>query len=183
MSAANQATVSRKTKETTITVRLGLGDGPIRVATGKPFFDHMLQTLARYAGLSLEIDAQGDLVHHLMEDVAIALGEAFRKVVPATCARFGERTLPMDDVLVQAAVDVGGRFYYRGPLPNRLYRHVLRSFADAARITLHVRVLRKGDRHHLTEASFKAVGLALRQALVEQGTVFSTKGAVSLEVK
>jgi imidazoleglycerol-phosphate dehydratase len=111
------------------------------------------------------------------------LGEAFRRIVPATCARFGERTLPMDDVLVQAAVDVGGRFYYRGRIPNRLYRHFMRSFADSARITLHVRILRKGDRHHLTEACFKAVGLSLRQALVDSGAVFSTKGAVSLEVK
>ncbi len=177
------AVVVRETKETKIRVELRLGETESKVATGRPFLDHMLVTLARYGGFGLTVTAQGDLVHHLMEDVAIAVGEAFRRVVPPTCARFGERTLPMDDVLVQAAVDVGGRFYYRGPLPNRLYRHFLRSFADAARITLHVRVIRRGDRHHLTEAAFKAVGLALRQALVEQGTVFSTKGSVSLEVK
>jgi imidazoleglycerol-phosphate dehydratase len=177
------ATVVRETKETQVQVELVGQPGEIRVSTGRAFFDHMLTTLARYAGLSLTLTAKGDLVHHLMEDVAIAFGEAFRRVVPTTCARFGERTLPMDDVLVQAAVDLGGRFYYRGPLPNRLYRHVLRSFADAARITLHLRLLRRGDRHHLVEACFKAVGLALRQALVDEGVVFSTKGAVGLEVK
>src|SRR5678815_5487084 len=128
------ALVVRETKETKVRVELLLGEGTSRVETGKPFFDHMLTTLARYAGFTLNVTAQGDLVHHLMEDVAIALGEAFRRIVPPTCTRYGERTLPMDDVLVQAAVDVGGRFYYRGRIPNRLYRHFMRSFADSARI-------------------------------------------------
>jgi imidazoleglycerol-phosphate dehydratase len=177
------AVVVRETKETQVRVELSARPGEIRVATGRPFFDHMLSTLARYAGLSVDLSAKGDLVHHLMEDVAIAFGEAFRRIVPPTCARYGERTLPMDDVLVQAAVDLGGRFYYRGQLPNRLYRHVMRSFADAARITLHLRLLRRGDRHHLVEACFKALGLALRQALMDQGAVFSTKGSVALEIK
>jgi imidazoleglycerol-phosphate dehydratase len=181
----NSAVVVRETKETNVRVELrpGQAEAENRIDTGRPFFDHMLNTLARYGGFSLTLTAKGDLVHHLMEDVAIGLGEAFRRIVPPTCARYGERTLPMDDVLVQAAVDIGGRFYFRGPLPNRLYRHFMRSFADAARMTLHFRILRKGDPHHLTEACFKALGLSLRQALVDSGAVFSTKGAVSLEVK
>ena len=180
---SNSAVVVRETKETTIRVELRQGEGPNEIQTGKPFFDHMLNTFARYAGLTLKLSAKGDLTHHLMEDVAIAVGEAFLRIVPPTCVRFGDCTLPMDDVLVQAAVDIGGRFYFVGPIPNRLYRHFFRSFSDAARITLHVRILRKGDTHHLTESCFKAVGLSLRKALVDSGAVFSTKGSVSLEVK
>ena len=86
----------------------------------------------------------------------------------------------MDDALVQVALDAGGRAWYRGPLPAKLYDHMLRSLADNAGLTLHVRVLRGRDRHHVVEAAFKAVGLALRQALVEGGAVFSTKGAVRI---
>ncbi|MFN0061556.1 MAG: imidazoleglycerol-phosphate dehydratase [Myxococcaceae bacterium] len=173
----------RETKETRVEVDLSRTGGEVVVSTGKPFFDHMLQTLARYAGFGLKLSAKGDLVHHLMEDVALALGEALRREIPETAARYGERTLPMDEVLVQVAVDVGGRFYYRGKLPSRLYEHVMRSLADAARITLHVRVVRSGNRHHTIEGAFKALGLALRQAMADSGAVFSTKGSVSLEVK
>jgi imidazoleglycerol-phosphate dehydratase len=177
------AKVARKTKETDIRVELAPGKGAAQVDTGLPFFNHMLDTLARYAGWDLKLAAKGDLKHHLMEDVAIALGTALKGAIPATAARYGSRTLAMDDALVEASVDVGGRFYYRGKLPNRLYQHFFRSLADSARITLHVRVLRGKDRHHLIEATFKAVGLALREALADQGTLFSTKGAVTLEVE
>ena len=86
----------------------------------------------------------------------------------------------MDDALVHVSLDVGGRPYYRGPLPSSLYDHWMRSFADNARTTLHLRVLRGRDRHYIVEAGFKALGLALRDALTESGAVFSTKGAVSL---
>jgi imidazoleglycerol-phosphate dehydratase len=89
----------------------------------------------------------------------------------------------MDDALVHAAIDVGARAYYRGPLPNKLYDHWMRSFCDNAKVTLHLRVLRGKNRHHILEASFKALGLVLRDALVDSGVVFSTKGAVALEVK
>ena len=88
----------------------------------------------------------------------------------------------MDDALVECALDIGGRPYYRGPLPSSLYDHWMRSFADNAHVTLHLRVLRGRDRHHIVEAAFKALGLCLRDALVESGTVFSTKGAVALKV-
>jgi imidazoleglycerol-phosphate dehydratase len=79
-------------------------------------------------------------------------------------------------------VDIGGRAFYRGPLPSKMYDHWMRSFADSARATIHIRVLRGRDRHHIVEASFKALGLALRAALADGGAVFSTKGSVSLEV-
>ncbi|QRN93481.1 imidazoleglycerol-phosphate dehydratase [Archangium violaceum] len=176
-------TIVRETKETKVTVEIALGKGTTKVDTGLPFFDHMLSTFARYAGLDLTLHARGDLRHHLMEDVAITLGAAVQKVIPATAARYGERTIPMDDALVQACIDVGGRFYYRGPLRNKLYEHVMRSFCEHARVTLHLRILRGKDSHHVTEAAFKALGMALRDAMVDSGVVFSTKGAVALEVK
>jgi len=176
-------TVIRETKETKIHVEVTLGKGVTEVDTGLKFFDHMLATFARYAGLDLKLHARGDLTHHLMEDVAITLGTAVQRVIPATAARFAERTIPMDDALVQACLDAGGRFYYQGPLKNRLYEHWMRSFSEHAKVTLHLRVLRGKDSHHATEAAFKALGLALRDAMVDSGTVFSMKGSVSLEVK
>ncbi len=176
-------TVTRETKETKIHVELAPGKGVTQGDTGLKFFDHMLSTFARYAGLDLKLHARGDLTHHLMEDVAITLGTAVQQVIPPTAARFAERTIPMDDALVQACLDAGGRFYYRGPLKNRLYEHWMRSFSEHAKVTLHLRVLRGKDSHHATEAAFKALGLALRDAMVDSGTVFSMKGSVALEVK
>ncbi|MFZ5444915.1 MAG: imidazoleglycerol-phosphate dehydratase [Myxococcota bacterium] len=170
--------LTRRTKETTISV--SLGDAP-RIDTGLPFFDHMLTALAAYSGLPLVVHARGDLKHHLMEDVALALGTFIRQRTPATAARYGERTIPMDDALVQAVIDVGGRAYFVGKLPGKLYTHWFRSFATACEATLHLRVLRGKDRHHITEAAFKALGLALRQALRDDGVVFSTKGSVTWE--
>lgn len=174
-------TVERKTSETTIRVEMGIGTGRAAIQTGLPFLDHMMTALARYSGLDLTISASGDLRHHLIEDVALTVGEALRRVLPPTCARYGERTVPMDEALVQAVLDAGGRPYYQGPIPSSLYDHWMRSFCDAAKVTLHLRVLRGRDRHHIVEAAFKALGFALRQALVDTGAVFSTKGAVTLE--
>ena len=174
--------VTRNSKETQIRLALRQGTGTATVSTGAPFLDHMLITFARYAGVDLDVQATGDLRHHLVEDVAIVLGQAVAAFAPAGCARYGERTIPMDDALVQVVLDIGGRPYYRGPLPSRLYDHFLRSFADNARATLHVRVLRGRDRHHVIEAAIKALGMALRDALAETGAVFSTKGAVQLDI-
>jgi imidazoleglycerol-phosphate dehydratase len=141
-----------------------------------------MTVLARYSGMDLTISASGDLRHHVIEDVALAAGAAIARVIPATAARYGDRTVPMDDAVVQAVLDAGGRPFYRGPLPSSLYDHWMRSFCDAARVTLHLIVVRGHDRHHVVEAGFKALGLALRSAAAEGGAVFSTKGAVSLEV-
>ena len=173
------AVVSRETRETQIRVELTNGTGaPARADTGEPFLDHMLVTLARYAGLDLAVRARGDLRHHLIEDVGIVVGEAVRALAPATAARYGDRTVPMDDALVHVSVDVGGRPYYEGPLPSSLYDHWMRSFADHAGATLHVIVRRGRDRHHVVEAAVKALGLALRDAMADSGAVFSTKGSV-----
>lgn len=175
-------TVRRQTKETQVEVTLSRDDAAADISTTIPFLDHMLVTLARYSGMSVRIAASGDLPHHISEDTAITLGTAVAALLPANAARFGDRTIPMDDALVQCSLDAGGRAYYRGPLPSVRYEHWMRSFADNARVTLHVRVLRGDDRHHIVEAAFKALGLALRDAFVDDGAVFSTKGSVSLEI-
>ena len=176
-------TVTRETSETSIRVELTRGSGAGTAETGIPFLDHMLVTLARYAGIDLAVRARGDLPHHTIEDVAIVVGAALASHLPATAARYGERTIPMDDALVHVALDLGGRPYYRGPLPSPLYDHWMRSFADNAKATLHVRVIRGRDKHHVVEAAFKALGLAIRQALEESGAVFSTKGSVGMRVE
>jgi imidazoleglycerol-phosphate dehydratase len=170
--------IERQTSETRIRLEIVKGEGRSTVSTGLRFLDHMMVTLARYSRLDLSLDATGDLKHHLIEDVGIAFGTALADLTPSTCARYGHRVIPMDDALVDAAVDLGGRPFYRGPVPSSLYDHWFRSFADNARATVHVRVLRGTDRHHVVEAAFKALGLAIHDALADSGTVFSTKGAV-----
>lgn len=178
------STINRETRETRVRVELRAGhvdQKDTAISTGVGFFDHMLVTLARYAGFSLRIDAVGDLRHHLIEDVAITMGLALRDELPEACTRYGEATVVMDDALVQAALDAGGRAYYRGPVPSELYDHFFRSLAVNAGLTLHVRVRRGRDQHHVVEAAFKAVGLALRRALAPGDAVFSTKGAVRLD--
>jgi len=175
------STVNRQTTETRVRVATSTSTSTSRIATGEPFLDHMLTTLARYAGLPLEIAAEGDLRHHLIEDVAITLGTVLGRDTPATCVRYGDATIPMDDALVHVSVDAGGRPHYAGRLPARLYEHFFRSLALNAGWTLHVRVVRGRDRHHIVEAAFKALGLAVRQALRDEGVVFSTKGAVTVE--
>ena len=176
-------TVIRETRETQVHVEAVRGTGNATVDTGVRFLDHMLITLARTSGLDLTVTAGGDLKHHTIEDVAIAVGAAVLALRTDTAARYGERTLAMDDALVQAVVDLGGRPFYLGPLPSALYDHWMRSFAFESKTTLHLRVLRGSDRHHVVEAAFKSLGLALRQALAEGGSPSSTKGAVSLEVR
>ena len=171
--------VERKTRETRVRVDLSRSDLAVAVQTTEPMLTHLLETLARYAGLGLRLEAVGDLRHHLIEDVAITLGSALREIVPPTAARYGHRVIPMDDALVEVALDLGGRPYYQGPLPSSLYDHWMRSFADNAQCTLHIVVGRGKDRHHMVEAAFKALGLAIRDALADTGAVFSTKGSVA----
>jgi imidazoleglycerol-phosphate dehydratase len=171
--------ITRRTRETDVRLALDVTPGAVsRVATGTRFLDHMLETLARYGDLGLVLEATGDLRHHLVEDTAIALGQAVRQAAAHPVARYGDRVVPMDDALVHASLDLGGRAYYEGGLPSSYYEHWMQAFAINAAATLHLRVLRGGDRHHVVEAAFKALGFALRQALAPAAGVFSTKGAV-----
>lgn len=173
--------VTRTTRETRIRVEVA-PQGESVISTTVPFLDHMLVTLSRYSGIVMNVSAEGDLRHHIIEDTAISIGKAIAAFAPAKCARYSDRTIPMDDALVQCAIDLGGRLYYAGRLPSKLYEHWMRSFADNAGATLHLRVLRGRDRHHVVEAAFKSLGLCLRDALRAEAEVFSTKGTASLEV-
>ena len=201
------SSLTRETGETKVTVALAVGgqdeDGGPRepsgpdpsqrgssanvdgqapaVATDDPFLTHMLITLAKYSGLALSVKATGDLRHHLIEDVAITLGTVLGRDTPPTCVRYGDAMIPMDDALVQVALDTGGRPHFEGELPSDLYEHFFRSLALNADWTVHVRVIRGRDRHHVVEAAFKALGMAMARALADDGTVFSTKGSVDTE--
>jgi imidazoleglycerol-phosphate dehydratase len=170
--------IRRETRETNIQVSVARGSGRSSVDTGERFLDHMLTTIARYSSLDVNVKGTGDLRHHLIEDVAITFGTAIQRLASEGVARYGERTIPMDEALVQVVLDIGGRPYYRGKLPSSLYDHWMRSFSDHAGATLHVRVLAGEDRHHIVEAAFKALGMALRDALQAGQGVFSTKGNV-----
>ena len=193
---ARQAETSRKTKETDITLRLNLdGAGVAEVATGIGFLDHLLTTLAKHARFDLTLTCKGDLHiddHHTAEDCALALGAAIDQALGerAGITRFGSAYAPLDEALARAVIDLSGRPYAYvelglarealGGLACENIGHVLRSLATAARATLHVECLRGENDHHRAEAAFKAVALALRQAVARTGEpdVPSTKGVL-----
>lgn len=190
------ATVSRTTRETDITISLDLdGSGQAAISTGVGFYDHLLTSLAHHALFDLTIDARGDLdvdAHHTVEDVALVLGQSLADALAdrAGIERFGEASVPMDESIVTAVVDVGGRPYavidlpFRGErvgeLPLQLIEHALEAFARTSGTTLHVRGTGRND-HHLAEAAFKALARALRRACstdLQRAGVASTKGPV-----
>ena len=193
---ARKAETSRKTKETDISVSLNLdGAGVAEVETGIGFLDHLLSTLAKHAHFDLTLNCRGDLHiddHHTVEDCALALGAALDKALGdrAGIARFGSAYAPLDEALSRAVIDLSGRPYAYvelglkrealGGLSCENVGHVLRSLATAARATLHVECLRGENDHHRAEAAFKAVALALRQAVARTGEdgVPSTKGVL-----
>ena len=175
------ARVERATKESRVVVSLDLdGTGRTEVSTGVPFFDHMLGQLGKHGLLDLSVDATGDVevdAHHVVEDVAIVLGQALAKALgdKAGIARFGDSLVPLDETLVQVAVDVSGRPYcvheepelveLIGSYDTTLTRHIFESLTSAAQICLHVRVLSGRNAHHIVEAQFKAFARALRDAV------------------
>jgi imidazoleglycerol-phosphate dehydratase len=194
--ADRAATVRRRTRETDVEVHLRLdGTGVVEVATGVGFYDHLLGSLAHHGLFDLTLRASGDLAvdeHHTVEDVALVLGVAFAESLGdrAGIARFGESSVPMDEALATAVVDIGGRPYavidlsFKGErvggLPLQLIEHALEAFARTAGATLHVRGAGRND-HHLAEATFKALGRALRQATAidpRRLGVASTKGGL-----
>jgi imidazoleglycerol-phosphate dehydratase len=191
------ARVERKTRETDVVVELDLdGQGIGDSQTGVPFFDHMVATLGNHAGFDLRVRTKGDLhvdAHHSVEDTAIALGAALRDALgdKAGIRRFGDALVPLDEALVQAAVDLSGRPYcvheepalveLIGTYDTTLTRHVFESFTSSAQIALHVRVLSGRNAHHVVEAEFKAVARALRDAVAldaRQTGIPSTKGVL-----
>jgi len=189
------AQVVRETAETKVRVSLNLdGTGEGRVSTGIGFFDHMLTLLARHGSFDLEVEAKGDLEvdgHHTVEDTGICLGRAFLQArgEGKGIARFGHALLPMDEALALVAVDISGRGFlaYEVPCPvervgaldSQLGEEFLRALAANGGITLHVRLLAGANGHHILEAVFKGLGVALRSALrVEGDRVPSTKGVL-----
>jgi len=190
------ATVERTTGETSVKVTLTLdGSGVVDVDTGVPFFDHMLAQLGKHGGFDLSVRTDGDThvdAHHTVEDTSIALGQALREALgdKAGIRRFGDALVPLDETLVQVAVDLSGRPYVVheepeiveliGTYDTTLTKHVFESFAASAQVCLHVRVLAGRNAHHVVEAQFKAVARALRDAVRLDGVagVPSTKGVL-----
>jgi imidazoleglycerol-phosphate dehydratase len=196
--ARRRAERHRSTKETSITLSIDLdGAGRTEVSTGIPFYDHMLDQLGRHGGFDLAIDATGDLhidTHHTVEDVAIALGEAFRDALgdKVGVRRFASGRFPLDEALVDVALDLSGRPFVvwevempeclplgDPPFDPQLAEHAVSSFATAAGITLHVSLVRGRNVHHIIEATFKGLARCLRDAVrVESAGVPSTKGVL-----
>jgi imidazoleglycerol-phosphate dehydratase len=195
------ARIDRQTKESTVLVELDLdGTGAAQVSTGVGFFDHMLSSFARHALVDLTVRTEGDThidAHHTVEDTAIVLGQALREALgdKQGIRRFGDATVPLDEALVQAVVDVSGRPYcvhtgepegqvyvaIGGDYQGSLTRHVFESISFHAQIALHVRVLAGRDPHHLVEAQFKAFARAFRDAVAldpRETGVPSTKGTL-----
>ena len=178
---ARIATIKRQTKETQITLRLNLdGRGKASIFTGIPFFDHMLDLVARHGGFDLKLKAKGDLhvdQHHTVEDVGIALGEAVQAALgnKRGILRAGYFVMPMDETLAVAAIDLGSRafcvikarFSARrvGDFQTELVEDFFQGFAQAARANVHLRLLYGRSSHHQVEALFKAFGRALRVAV------------------
>ena len=189
---------SRATKETAIDVSLDLdGSGAVSVSTGIPFFDHMLAQLGKHSGFDLSITAKGDLeidAHHTVEDTGILLGEVFKEALgdKAGVRRFASIRVPLDEALIDVALDLSGRPYFHyevefpgekilgdPPFDPQLCEEFWRAFVVASATTLHITSVRGRNTHHLIEATFKAVARSLRDAVrVEGDAVPSTKGVL-----
>jgi imidazoleglycerol-phosphate dehydratase len=200
--SVRSAVRQRSTKETSIDIHINLdGAGQADVSTGIPFFDHMVHQLGRHGGFDLRVQCKGDLeidTHHTIEDVGIALGEAFREALgdKAGVRRFASSSVPLDEALINVSVDLSGRpflvyevdasggtgqtFLLGEPgFDPQLAEEFWRAFTMAALVTLHVRMVSGRNTHHIIEASFKAVARALRDAVrIEGGGVPSTKGVL-----
>ena len=192
------ATASRNTAETSIDIAIDLdGDGNGTATTGLPFFDHMLSQLGRHGGFELRVDARGDLeidAHHTVEDVGILLGKCFAEALgdKSGVRRFASISVPLDEALVEAVVDLSGRpfLHYEvnppgqkilgdPPFDPQLCEEFWRAFSTSAALTLHITLVRGRNTHHIIEAGFKAVARALRDAVRVEGTgIPSTKGVL-----
>jgi len=172
-----KAKLRRQTRETDIEITITLdGTGKGVVQCEDQFLRHMMETLAKYASFNIELKAVGDNKHHVVEDVGIVLGSALRQAIgDQPIERVASATVPMDDALVTAAVDMIDRPYVDVDCPDDLCLHFFRSFAMSAGMTLHIIVERGFDEHHMIEAGFKALGISLRKAVVPRMNLLSTK--------
>lgn len=193
---ARSAHVERNTKETSISISWDLdGTGEYRIATGIPFFDHMLDLFAKHGLFDLEVSAKGDIDidnHHTVEDVGIAMGKALRDALGTMegIKRYGSSLVPMDEAICMTAVDVSGRstFVFKGKLQGRtggfdvdVVKEFLQAFSNEAKLTLHVNILYGNNLHHRVEAVFKSFGRALKAAVEKDDRikgVLSTKGVL-----
>ena len=193
MREARRASVERNTKETQITLRLDLSPGEVEVDTGVKFFDHMLATLAKHAGVGLVIVARGDGMdhHHVIEDVGIALGRALHEALGEKrgIARFGSMIVPLDDALVAGSIDLSGRSYLNfgvrftcedlGDMKTEMVAEFFRALTDNGRFNLHLVQMNGHVNHHLCEAAFKAFARSFSQAKMISGSeILSTKGVL-----
>jgi imidazoleglycerol-phosphate dehydratase len=191
--AHRRGSVTRATTETNIELQLDLDGGPVEIATGVDFFDHMLHALAKHAGLGLRLRASGDGMdnHHLIEDVGIALGKAMHEALGEKrgIARFGSVMVPLDEALVAASLDISGRPYLNfrvtflrddlGQMPTEMVGEFFRALADNAKLTLHLVQMNGHVAHHVCEATFKAFARAFAAAKAVVGDdVPSTKGVL-----
>jgi imidazoleglycerol-phosphate dehydratase len=196
VSSGRQAELKRATKETQIELALDVdGSGACQIATGIPFFDHMLEQLGKHAGFDLRVDARGDLdvdLHHTVEDVGITLGQALTEALgdKRGVRRFANSLVPLDEALVQVALDLSGRPFlvydvdpvaeWIGTFDPQLAEEFWKGFVDGARVTLHIRSVTGKNGHHVIEASFKGVARSLRDAVrIEGDDVPSTKGTLT----
>lgn len=173
-----QARQNRKTRETNVSASINLdGSGKYRVTLKDRWIKHMVEAMARFGQFNLQLSARGDLKHHITEDVAITLGRTFREALRnRPVRRVGSAHVAMDEALVLVTVDLVDRPYIDVSLPDEMLEHFLRSFAHEARITLHNVVMKGRNPHHINEATFKALGLALHEATRPSGSWVSTKG-------
>lgn len=192
-----KSSVTRKTKETDITVSINLdGDGKAKINTGIGFFDHMLDGFARHGLFDLEVEVKGDLdvdCHHTVEDTGIVLGTAIAQALgeKAGIRRFGSFLLPMDETLALCAIDLSGRPFLKyqadftvekiGALDTEMIREFFYAVSYSAAMNLHLKILDAGNNHHMAEALFKAFGKALDEATMTEPRikeVWSTKGSL-----
>ena len=191
------ASIERNTKETTISVTLDLEGGESAVETGIPFFNHMLDQLAKHSGIGLLVKSDGDLevdAHHTVEDVGISIGEALNSALGEKLGirRFASVSVPLDEALVDVALDISGRAFcnyeidFPGekilgdpPFDPQLVEEFWRAFTATSKVTLHISLVRGKNTHHIIEATFKGVARALRDAIkIESSDLPSTKGSL-----
>jgi len=193
------ATILRKTKETDISVTVNLdGDGKAKIGTGLGFFDHMLEQVARHSLIDITIKAKGDLhidQHHTVEDVGIALGQAIKQALGDLkgITRYADVSLPMDEAMTRAALDISGRPYLVwkvtftrvkvGEFETELFHEFFQAFAQHAGVTLHIENLYGKNNHHIAETCFKALARVLRAAIAidprQKSRIPSTKGSLA----